>query len=175
MYRFNFILLFNKFISLLLIFSLSVLSFSFSADENIKQEIGVLYSATSISNYYNSITKISYNLINKILESANVVVNVTSSQKEKNKKEQKNKNNKNLDLLKLNAEKEIKLSDTYHSSFYTVLFDAHIFSYQTVSGSVRNLFVYGLFYIKTSFCYFARGNIDNIININNIMEGNRLV
>ena len=74
MYRFNFTFLFNKFVAFLLIFSLSVLSFSFSADENVKQEINTLYNATSISDYYKSITNFSYTLINKILESANVIL-----------------------------------------------------------------------------------------------------
>ena len=174
MYRFNFTFLFNKFVTFVLIFSLSVLSFSFSADENIKQELNTLYNATSISDYYNSITNFSYTLINKILESANVVLTEKSSKKRNDNKQNKTTKEK-FDFVKLNTEKEIKFLNNHSSVFYNILFDTYIFFYDLPINVIPNLYDFGSFYIKTDYCYFARGNIEDIININNTVKENRLV
>ena len=174
MYRFNFTFLFNRLVTFVLIFSLSVLSFSFTTDENVKQEINTLYNATSISEYYNSITNFSYTLINKILESANVVLTEKSSKKRNDNKQNKTTKEK-LDFVKLNSEKEIKFLNNHSSVFYNILFDTYTFFYDLAINVVPNLYDFNSFYIKTNCCYFARGNIENIININNIAIENRLV
>ena len=177
MYNFKlFPSLFNKIIIFFMIISLLSLSFSFNFDKNIKQELNTLYEATSFCEYYNSITNFSYSIINKILESTNIVLEKGFPQKNKDTNNNSNKDKKTLDFVQLNKQQEKSNLKNFVSNdlvcygllqlnnkityFYKILiFELHILQ----------LVIIGLF-----FCYFARRNIDENIILNNILE-NRLV
>ena len=99
---------FYKVVSFLLTISLLSVSFSFSFDENVKQKLNDLYEATSVCEYYNTITNFSYGIINKILESAKITLTETAAQKDNTeKKEKENNNQNNLYFVKSTNEKEI--------------------------------------------------------------------
>ena len=128
MYNFNFCSsLFNRVIALLVTISLLSVSFSFNFDKNIKKEFNVLYEATSVCEYYNTLTNFSYGIINKILESTNIVLTEANSQKSNTEKKEKEENNEqnNLYFVKSNNEKEITTSkkfNIYNLNFSKVFF-----------------------------------------------------
>lgn len=180
MYNFNLCLSFlNKFIALFVTISLLSVSFSFNFDENIKQELNTLYEATSVCEYYNTITNFSYGIINKILESTNIVSTVSSSQKDNtDKKEEKTNKDYSLYLLKSSNEKEnsnLKIFDHYNFSLFYILLNRNFYFNFLLNNFFFKLHIFKLDTITTFFCYFARGNIDYIINFNNIIRNLRLV
>lgn len=180
MYNFNLCSSFlNKLIVFVITISLLSVSFSFSFDENIKQELNTLYEATSFCEYYNTITNFSYDIINKILESANIVSTLSSSQKDNTDNKEKNsKKDYNLYLLKTANEREtnnLKILNYYNFSLFYILLDRNFYFNSLLSKFFFKLHVFKLNTITTFFCYFARGNIDYIIKFNNIIINLRLV
>ncbi len=178
MYKINsFLSVFNKSIALLVIFSILSVTFSFNIDENIKQDLNTICKATSVSDYYRSLTNFSYNIIGKILESTNISLTGTKTQEE-NKDTQKKANNKeSLTFVKTDNEIKIKAPNLLTNyNFYD-------FGFIPSTGNnfkfLLNKFFFHIHTLKLSLatmfcCYFARGNID-IINLNNIIKENRLV
>ena len=180
MYNFNLCSsFFNKFISIFLTISLLSVSFSFYFDENIKRELNILYEATSVCEYYNTITNFSYGIINKILESTNINLTETTSQKNNTDKKENNKNEQNsLYFVKTGSEKEIR--DSNKISNYNTL-QSNIFLINNnncfnflLENVTYNLYTFKLICITFFLCYCARDNIEDI-NINNIIRKVRLV
>ncbi len=170
----RFSLISNKLISFLLAFSLLAATFSFASDENIRQEFSLLYKATSICEYYNSVTNFSYEVISKVLKSANVNLTCSSAKAKNSKKEKQNKTNSRLDFVQPNNENILK---TFKSadSFDNILFFNNNFKFSRSEDiSFINSFITLLFMVLLNFCYFARGNIDNIKFYNKTVK-NRLV
>ena len=179
MYKFNlFLSLFNRFVALSVIFSLLVISFSFNIDNEIKKEFGTLYKSTSISDYYNSIANFSYGIINKILESTNIVLSdKTTNQREDEDKKDTAKNKENLAFVKTDNENKIKTAvfqNNCNGSVLCALLNTNFNFNYLLRKFIFRLHMFRFCFITTIFCYFARGNID-IINFNNMIEGNRLV
>ena len=178
MYKINsFLSVFNKSIALLVTISLLSISVFFNIDENIKQDLNTICKATSISDYYRSVTKFSYNIIGKILESTNISLTGTRTQKENKDTQKKAANKETLTFVKTDNENQIKVSklltnyNFYDFSFipstgnnFKFLLNKNFFHIHTLKLSLATMFC----------CYFARGNID-IINLNNIIKENRLV
>lgn len=173
----------KKFITLLLTITLLSVSFSFNFDKNITQELNTLYEATSVCEYYNTITNLSYSIINKILESTNINLTTSVSQRnemEKKEKEEKEQSNKyNLYFVKTTFEKEVKYSkifNNYKFSIQNILLLNKLFYFNLLSS--KFLFtdnIFKLSYIAVFFCYLARDNIEGNLNINNIIREVRLV
>lgn len=177
MYNSNlFVSFFNKSIALLVIFSLLSISFSFNIDENVKQEIDTLYKSTSICEYYNSLAKFSYGVINKILESTNIFLTYKTSQSDNNKEESKKSGEQNnLYFVKTTTENDLKISLSKDLNDYSLsLLGGESYSTPLLSNIVFKFHMFKLTCITVLFCYFARGNID-IINFNNMIKENRLV
>ncbi len=180
MYNFNRCSSFlNKFITLLVTISLLSVSFSFNFEENIKQELNTLYEATSVCEYYNAITNFSYDIINKILESTNIALTEKSTQKNgAEKKNQKSSTKNNLYFVKSANEKELNNSSFFnHYKFYSsdILLNKEIYFVFTLNKIIIKFHIFKLSRVKTIFCYFARGNIDSILNITNKIKLLRLV
>lgn len=176
MYKFNlFLSFFNKTVALLIIFSLLSISFSFNVDKNIKQEFGTLYKSTSISEYYNSIANFSYGVINKILESTNIFIVNKTSQNDREKEGNKNNTNKNdLYFVKTTTEKELKVSQKFNA-YNFVLTGKQSYIAPLLNKIIFKFHTFKLTCITLLFCYFARDNIGENININNIIGKIRLV
>ena len=178
MYKFNsFLSLLNKSIALLITFSLLSISFSFYFDENIKRELNILYEATSVCEYYNTITNFSYGIINKILESTKIVLKDTASKNSSKEKKNDTKQNNKIEFVKVENEKELKAVNTFSDNDLSFVYT---FGSSTKIMNILKTFVldfYTLFLNKQNllFCYFPRGNIDTNININSIIEEIRLV
>lgn len=162
----------NKFVVLAVTISLLFVSFSFSFEKNIKQELSNLCEATSVCACYNTITNFSYGIINKILESTKIVLTEENSQKNNNEKEeQKNDTQNNLYFVKSTNEKEINnLKNFNYFKFYLsdILLNKKICFVFVLSTVIFKFNLFKLNTVKTIFCYFARGNIDSINIINNI-------
>ena len=180
MYNFNlYSLFFNKLISLLVTISLLSVSFFFYFDENIKQELNILYEATSVCEYYNTITNFSYGIINKILESTNITLTETAStQNNTDKKEKTNNEQNNLYFVKSTNEKEISESKKIND-YNAIVSNIFLINTTQLNILLKN-FTYHFCTFKLIciiiilFCYFARNNIESI-NINNIIKKVRLV
>ena len=178
MYKINsFLSVFNKSIALLVTISLLSITVFFNIDENVKQDLNTICKATSISDYYRSVTNFSYNVINKILESTNIFLTNTKTQKENKDTQKKETNKENLAFVKTDNENKIKVSKFFNN------YNFCDFSYLSTAGNnfkfLLNSFFFHIHTLKLSLatmfcCYFARGNID-IINLNNIIKENRLV
>ena len=168
---------FNKIIALLLTVSLLSVSFSFNFDKGIKQELNALYEATSVCEYYNTLTNFSYGIINKILESTNIVLTETSSQKDKTEnKDQKNNKQNDLYFVKSTNEKEINHLKSFNTiPFFNTLLNKNICFNFLLNKNIFNFLIFQLSCTMTFFCYFARRSIDDNIIINNILIKNRLV
>ena len=180
MYNFKWCSLFlNKFITLLVTISLLSVSFSFNFEENIKQELNTLYEATSVCEYYNAITNFSYGIINKILESTNIVLTEKTTQKNNaEKKDQKDSTKNNLYFVKSTNEKELNNSKFLNNyNFYSshILLNREIYFIVALNKIIVKFHIFKLSHVKTIFCYFARGNIDSILNITNRIKMLRLV
>lgn len=175
MYNNNlFISFFNKCLALLVIFSLLSISFSFNIDETVKQEFGVLYKSTSISEYYNSITNFSYGIINKILESTNInLVSTTSQKNEAENKDKKSSGQKDLYFVKTTTENDLKLSKNFDNCGFSLL-NEKSYSTPLLNKIIFKFYTFKLMCITILFCYFARDNIEDI-NIINITGKVRLV
>ena len=175
MYNFNYCLtFFNKIIIWLVTISLLSVSFSFNFDGKIKQELNTLCEATSISDYYNTLTNLSYGIINKILESTNISLAEKVSQENNTEKEEEKSNTQNnLYFVKSTNEKEVTNSikfnyyKFYLSDMLSVKNISFILSLNKIFLKFQNI---GFIYIKNAFCYFARGNIDGILINNNIIK-----
>ena len=172
MYRINlFIPLFNKIIVYMIIFSLLSVSFSFNIHENIKQELNDLYKATSVCEYYNTITNFSYGIINKILESTNIVL--TNSTKNNNERKENNTKRVNyLDFVQPKNEHNIKNFKSINNNFINKLLycfnENNYFQKSILIKYIYNSKTFMLMFYK--FYYYARGNIEDIINFNNIKK-----
>ena len=179
MYNFGFCSsFFNKIVVSLITISLLSVSFSFNFDKNIEQEFNTLYKATSVCEYYNTITNFSYGIINKILKSANMIsTDVVSSQKSnEEKKDTKNNNPSDLYFVQLTNEKEANhiMNFSNFSSFYSLL-NSNICFNLLLNKIFFKFHIFELSCIQTFFHYFARGNIEGNILINNLLIENRLV
>lgn len=168
---------FYKIVSFLLTVSLLSVSFSFSFDENIKQKLNDLYKATSVCEYYNTITNFSYGIINKILESTKInLTEETTTQKNNTEKKESN-NQYNLYFVNSTNEKEINNSKKINNYNFSSL---NVFcSSNEDFGFSLNQFVYRIYMLNLTcitllLCFFARDNIDDI-NINRIIKKVRLV
>ena len=167
--------LLNRIISFLLAFSLLAVTFTFAVDENVKQEFSVLYRATSICEYYNSLTNLSYDIINKVLKSANVNISFANTKTNTTKNKKTNKKNSRFDFVQPNNENSIKNLTAQKLSLTNIVFVPDNLKFYSIENYtlVNNIFI--LFFILLSFCYFARGNIDDNINFYNRTKENRLV
>lgn len=179
MYNIKFYFLFiNRFVALLLTISLLSISFSFNFDKNIKQEFNTLYKATSVCEYYTTLTNFSYGIINKILKSVNMVSkDETCSQKNKTeKKDTKNSDSSDLYFVQLTNEKEANhiMNFSNFSPFYSLLNSNICFAF-LLNKIFFKFHIFELNCIQTFFHYFARGNIEGNILINNLLIENRLV
>ena len=175
MYNSNlFVSFFNKSIALLVIFSLLSISFSFNIDENVKQEIDTLYKSTSICEYYNSLAKFSYGVINKILESTNIFLTDKTSQSDNNKEESKKSGEQNnLYFVKTTTENDLKVSKNVNNCSVSLL-NENSYSTPLLNNIIFKFHTFKLTCITILFCYFARDSIgENIIN--NITGKIRLV
>ncbi len=168
---------FYKIVSFLLTISLLSVSFSFSFDENIKQKLNNLYEATSVCEYYNTITNFSYGIINKILESTKITLNEQSPQKNNTEKKEKESNQQNnLYFVKSTNEKEINNSkkiSNYNFPSLNVFFSGNTDFNFLINNFVYRIYTFKLTCITLLLCYFARDNIDE--NINKIIKKVRLV
>jgi len=179
MYNFDFCSsFFNKIVVLLITISLLSVSFSFNFDKNTKQELNDLYKATSVCEYYNAITNFSYGIINKILKSTDIIsTNDDFSQKEDTpEKATKEFNSTDLCFVQLTNEEGIKFLKNFNTFyFFCPLLDTY-FSFNLLLNKIFFKFhIFELSCIQTFFHYFARGNIEENILINNILMENRLV
>ena len=175
MYKFNsFLSLLNKSIALLITFSLLSISFSFNIDETVKQEFGMLYKSTSISEYYNSITNFSYGIINKILESTKINLVPTATQKDNaENKENKSTGQKDLYFVKTTTENDLKVSRNVNDCSVSLL-NENSYCTPMSNNIIFKFHTFKLTCITILFCYFARDSIgENIIN--NITGKVRLV
>lgn len=168
MHMFNLsVSLFKKFITLLICVSILSMVSVFDVEENIKNEINTLCKATSISDYYNTITNFSYSLISTLLESTKIVIDNTKQNQNDNKNNKTDEKNKTSFIFVQSSNKNLKSSQfAKNISFNNVIL---------IPGTFKNyLFQKYIFYIHTVvlifmlliFCYFARGNIEENKNIN---------
>ena len=169
----------NKFIALFVTITLLFVSFSFRFEANLKQELNNLYEATSVCEYYNTITNFSYGIINKILESTNINLTTPVSQNDKAGKKEEPKNNQdNLYFVKSTNERESANIKTFNYSniyLYDILLSQNIYSSMLLNKIFLKFHIFKISHIPTIFCYLARGNIDDIIKINNILKDIRFV
>ncbi len=180
MYKINsFLSVFNKSIALLVTISLLSISFAFNMDENVKKELDTLYKSTSICEYYNSITNFSYGIINKILESTKIVLVDKTSQSDKNKEENKKNTEQNkLYFVKTTNETKVSSSRNLQNSgfsFVSSLISTDNSFNLLLNKNIFKFCIFKLSCIVLLFCYFARDNIGENININNIIKRFRLV
>lgn len=174
MYKYDVTLFIRKTVAFFITFSLMLCLFSFNIDEFVKQDFVMLYNATSISDCYNSITNVSFNIINSILKSVNVVsvINSESSKGNNSKQDKKSKQKDNLyfNVQNSNNLKIVKNVFVENLFYMTTYLKSFVFE--------RRKFYIDIFYfifMLFGFCYAARGNIDNIINLNNLTKSFRLV
>jgi hypothetical protein len=165
-------------VSFLLTISLLSVSFSFSFDKNVKEKLNILYEATSVCEYYNTLTNLSYGIINKILESTKITLTEKTSQKDNTeKKEKENSNQNNLYFVNSTNEKEINSSkkiNNYNFPSLNVFFNDNTGFNFLINNFVYRIYTFKLTCITLLLCYFARDNIDDI-NINKIIKKVRLV
>ena len=113
------------------------------------------------------------------MESTNINLTETTSQKNNTDKKENNKNEQNsLYFVKTGSEKEIR--DSNKISNYNTL-QSNIFLINNnncfnflLKNLTYNLYTFKLIYITFFLCYCARDNIEDI-NINNIIRKVRLV
>lgn len=155
--------LLNKTVSFLLALSLLAATFSFAADENVKQDFSILYKATSICEYYSSLANFSYEMIDKVLKSANINLSYSSTKTNSTNNKKKNKQNTRFDFVEPNNENDIKNLKSVNLYYGSVLFFENSFKIYTLENiiSINNIFV--LLFLFFGFCYFARGNIEDNI------------
>ena len=159
--------LYNKTISFLLALSLLAATFSFAADDKIKQEFSALYKSTSICEYYNSMTKFSYGIISKVLKSSNINFAYTSKKTENSKDKKQSKKNNRFDFVQSNNESDLKIFKSMNLLYGSIFFSGNNFKFHSSDNTVfiNNIIV--LLFIFFGFCCLARGNIDNDIKFYN--------
>ena len=174
MYKYNITLFIRKTVAFFITLSLMLCLFSFNIDEFVKQDFVMLYNATSISDCYISITNVSFNIINNILKSVNVVwaVNSENNKESNSKQDKKSKQKDNLyfNVQNSNNLKVFKNVSVENLFYMTTYLKSFVFE--------RRIFYTDIFYfvfVLFGFCYAARGNIDNIINLKNLTKSFRLV